>query len=100
MKKFRIILFFLFFWITIFTFNVLGIENLDINAESAILIENKNNLIVYEKNSNEKMYPASTTKIMTALLVLENCKLDDTVVVSQQALNEIPDGYVVRRNLS
>jgi D-alanyl-D-alanine carboxypeptidase len=37
--------------------------------------------ILYEKNINEKLAPASTTKILTALITLEKCKLDDKVVV-------------------
>ena len=52
-------------------------ENLDISAESAILIDNSSERVLYSKNENEKMYPASTTKILTAILTLENCKLDD-----------------------
>ena len=75
-------------------------QNLQITSGACILVEPNTGTIIYEKNSKEKMYPASTTKIMTALLVLENCKLDDTVIVSSSALSEIPDGYVVRRNLS
>ena len=34
------------------------------------------NTVVYEKSPNEKMYPASLTKIMTAIVALENCDLD------------------------
>ena len=41
-----------------------------INATSAILIDNRTNKVLYGKNENEKMYPASTTKIMTAILSL------------------------------
>ena len=47
-------------------------NNIEISAPSAILIESKTGRILYEKNSEEKRYPASTTKIMTALLTLEN----------------------------
>ncbi len=50
--------------------------------------------ILYEKNINEKVYPASTTKIMTAILVLENCKLNDSVTVSSSAINSVEFGYV------
>lgn len=39
------------------------------------------------------MYPASTTKIMTAILTLENCGLDETVTVSYDTVMSIPDGY-------
>jgi len=41
------------------------------------------------------MWPASTTKIMTAILVLENCNLDDMVTVTETAISNIPSGYVI-----
>lgn len=53
----------------------------EISAESAILIEIDSGKVLYEKNSDAKMYPASTTKIMTALLALENLDLEDTLSV-------------------
>ena len=40
------------------------------------------------------MFPASSTKIMTAILVLENCDLNETVTASYDALMNIPEGYV------
>lgn len=49
----------------------------DINAESALLIDNKTNKVLYSKDMNRKMFPASTTKILTAILVLENHSLDE-----------------------
>ncbi|MBO5259433.1 MAG: D-alanyl-D-alanine carboxypeptidase [Agathobacter sp.] len=62
----------------------------DIAAPSAILMEASTGTILYEKNSHEKLRPASITKIMTLILVfeaLENGKfsLDDTVTVSEYA---------------
>lgn len=65
-----------------------------ISAESAILVEVSTGRIIYEKNSTKKMYPASTTKMMTAILVIENCNLQDIVTVSETALQNIPSGYV------
>ncbi len=62
-------------------------------SEAAILIDSKTNKILYSKNENKKMYPASTTKILTAILTLENCNLDDEVTVSDTAILDIPDGY-------
>lgn len=62
-------------------------------SEAAILIDNKTGKILYDKNSNKKMYPASTTKIVTAILALENCNLDDVITVSYNAVMSIPDGY-------
>lgn len=51
----------------------------NIDATAALLINPDTGMVLYEKNADEKRYPASTTKIMTALLVLENANLDDTV---------------------
>ena len=65
-----------------------------ISSGAAILIDNKTNKILYDKNANERMFPASTTKIMTAILVLENCDLDEIVSASYDALMNIPEGYV------
>lgn len=42
------------------------------NAEAALLISPETDMVLYEKNADERRYPASTTKIMTALLVLEH----------------------------
>ena len=66
----------------------------EITSGAAILIDNKTNRVLYDKNANERMFPASTTKIMTAILVLENCDLDETVTASYDALMSIPEGYV------
>lgn len=49
--------------------------------------------ILYEKNAREKRYPASTTKIMTAILALEHRSLTDTLAVSYDAISTVPAGY-------
>lgn len=49
----------------------------------------KTGLILYEKNAHEKAYPASTTKVMTAILALENGNMEDMVTVSWNAVNTI-----------
>lgn len=61
----------------------------DIVGETAILLEPNTGTILYEKNIHKKMYPASITKIMTALLTLENCKMDDIVVFSKRNIESI-----------
>jgi D-alanyl-D-alanine carboxypeptidase (penicillin-binding protein 5/6) len=67
----------------------------DITAGAAILIDSNSGKILYSKNSNDKMYPASTTKILTAILTIENCNLDDVVTVPAEAVMTIPAGYTV-----
>ena len=68
-------------------------DNLTTNSDSIILMDAKTGNILYSKNAFEKKYPASTTKLMTAILTLENCKLTDVVTVSHNAIFSIPVGY-------
>lgn len=71
-------------------------ENLpDIGSKAVYLIHPETGKVIYEKNSQEKMYPASTTKIMTALMALENCQMTDKVVISKKAISLVPYGYSV-----
>ena len=58
----------------------------EIEAEAAILIDAESGEILYAKNATKKMYPASTTKLMTALLTLENASLQDIVKFSSKAV--------------
>lgn len=69
-------------------------DEVSIKSEAAILVEVSTGRILYEKNSTEKMWPASTTKIMTAILVIENGNLNDMVTVTETAIGNIPSGYV------
>ena len=54
-------------------------------SENAILIDGNTGKILYAKNINRAFPPASTTKLMTALLALEKCKLNDTITISRKA---------------
>lgn len=63
-----------------------------VNAESAILMDLSTGLILYEKNSHKKEYPASITKIMTTLLAIENCDLNEIVTFSHDAIFGIEAG--------
>lgn len=55
---------------------------------AALLIELNTGEVLYSKNADEKKYPASLTKIMTCMLVLENGDLDDIITVSETALSD------------
>lgn len=61
-------------------------------AESAIVMEASTGTILYAKNIDEPLYPASITKIMTALLTLENTSLDEEVTFSHNAAFNIEYG--------
>lgn len=73
--------------------NEIDENNIKINSEAAILIDASSGQILFEYNARERLYPASTTKLLTAILTLENCKLDDIVTVNPKALNGIPRTY-------
>ena len=56
-----------------------------VSARAAILFENTTGTVLFAKNAHEKRPPASTTKILTAILALERSRLDEIVTVSQRA---------------
>ncbi|MBP3702623.1 MAG: D-alanyl-D-alanine carboxypeptidase [Lachnospiraceae bacterium] len=56
-----------------------------ISAEGAVVMDLKSGMILYEKNMNDRKYPASITKIMTTYLALENSSLSETVTYSSSA---------------
>lgn len=56
----------------------------EITAEGAILVEPKTNTVLYEKNAHKALYPASITKILTALIVSEELE-DNTIITKSQA---------------
>lgn len=66
--------------------------DVSISADGGILMDAGSGAILYEKNSREAYYPASITKILTALVILENCDLDETVTFSNEAVNTLEPG--------
>ena len=86
MKK---IIFSIFTFFVIIT-NTFAMENLAPNSKSAILLETSTGKIIYENNANEKLPPASMTKIMSMLLIMEainsgKLSLEDNVLISENA---------------
>lgn len=83
----------------IIIFNILSINKfcnaaeINISAPVCVLMEYSTGKILFEKNLNKMMYPASTTKLMTAILVLEKCQLTDVAIVSNSAVDSVPAGY-------
>lgn len=63
-------------------------------AEGAVLINCGTGQILFEKNARTPFYPASITKIMTALLTVENCSLNDVVTFSKAATTNLESGAV------
>ena len=68
-----------------------------ISAEAGILYDVTNGRVLFEKNADEKLAPASTTKLMTALLVLEKANLDDKVTFSKTAVTNLESGTPCHR---
>ena len=84
-----VLFFFVVFFINYFYFNnnfVLG-NDLSINARSYVVLDRKSKKVLIGKNEYTKAKMASTTKIMTATIILENCNLDDIVTISKKSAN-------------
>ena len=79
MKK----LLFLMFVISLFTVNVFALSD---TAKSTIVMDMDSGRIIYQKNANEPRLIASITKIMTAVVALENGNLDEEVTVGEEVL--------------
>jgi len=86
----KIIIVILFFFFMLIPFYVRAgetkviVDNLEIDSKSAILLEPKTMTVIYEKNADEKLPPASMTKLMTMLLVCE--ALENEVITIDQML--------------
>ena len=95
-KKFKRVILstLLLFILTTFSITSYAAEKITISSGAGLLIERSSDRILFEKNAYEIMYPASTTKILTAIVVLENAELDELATVSKNALETIPNGYV------
>lgn len=61
-----------------------------ISAQAAITLDADSNTIIFNKNMNSKMYPASTTKLTTAILLAENKKTDSLLIYSANAKAQEP----------
>ena len=60
-------------------------DNLKINSRNAIILDRKTGKVLWGKNENKRSAMASTTKIMTCLVVLEKANLNEEVTISQKA---------------
>lgn len=67
-------------------------DNVEISAEGGILMDAGSGAVLYGKNIHQAYYPASITKILTALIVIENCDLDETVTFSHNAVYNVESG--------
>lgn len=65
---------------------------IQIDAKASILVNAETGEIIHADNERERLYPASCTKIMTALLVLEKCNLDDVVTMQEEDFTDVNNG--------
>ena len=76
------------------TVDTASIQQPAVEAEGAVLMDAATGNVLFSKNGDTKFYPASITKLMTALLVAENCGLDDKVTFSATATTNLESGAV------
>lgn len=67
-------------------------SNISISAEGGIVMDASSGAVLYGKNIHISYFPASITKILTALVVLENCNMDDMVTFSRNAVFNVEAG--------
>jgi len=67
----------------------------DIEGEAAIVLDEKTGTVLFEKNADQKLFPASTTKVMTLMLALEYGHLNDIVTIPKDANNVPRDSSLV-----
>ena len=82
------ILFYFLILTFILTFNIsfaTGENSLNLNARSCIVLDRTSKKILFGKNEFNKVKMASTTKIMTATIIIENCNLNQTVTISKKS---------------
>ena len=87
LKKKRYIYVVLLLLLTVLSNNVFAVEKeeLNITSKAGIVLEQSTGRVLWEKNSKEKLKIASTTKILTAIVVVENVDLASKVVISKKA---------------
>ena len=67
-------------------------DNVSVQADGAILMDADTGTILWGQNIHNQYFPASITKVMTALIVIENCDLDDIVTFSHDAVFNVESG--------
>lgn len=93
-KLFPIYTLLIFIFIIITPFKAFAEAPPELTAKAYILIDMETGQVLAEKDADAQRSPASTTKIMTALVALENANLEDEMVASQNAINSVPYDYV------
>lgn len=90
------------------TINCRNIEEIDLQSQAAVIIDAQSGIALYDKDMDSQRAVASTTKLMTALICLENCELDDKVKITYPTTQtpysklymSVGDEYYVEKLLS
>ncbi len=78
-------------WSFVFATHVTASEPV-LGSETAVLIDGDTGQVLFEKQADKSMYPASITKLMTALLAIEALDPDDTITFSETAIDSVDSG--------
>ena len=90
-KRYLLFIFILLFFLVNLTFS--NAQEIDVYCNSAILIDAKTGDVLYEKNANQKAYPASTTKVLTAYIALtQGYSMDEEIIPSRTSVMSVPRG--------
>lgn len=87
----------IFSFLTIYAFGEHKSSGFSVSAKSAVLYQPETEVFLYSKNSDARLPMASTTKIMTALVALENSELDEIVEVDDSAIGTEGSSAYLRR---
>ena len=68
-----------------------GVESMTVDATAALLIDLDTDQVLYEQAADEQRYPASITKILTALILIESCDLNEIVTFSHDAVYNVEE---------
>ncbi|MBC8590806.1 D-alanyl-D-alanine carboxypeptidase family protein [Wansuia hejianensis] len=89
MKK--IVIYLIIFTTVLNTYSFAANNEPSLTGEGAILVDYDSNRILFDKGSQQKLYPASTTKMMTAILVLEKGNMEDIITIDSEVI-DLTDG--------
>lgn len=90
-KRYLLFIFTLLFFLV--NFSLSNAQEIDVYCNSAILIDAKTGDVLYEKNANQKAYPASTTKVLTAYIALtQGYSMDEEIIPSRTSVMSVPRG--------
>lgn len=77
-------IFFVLFFVCLFSFSTAALSQDSVSAKSAVVLDSESMEVLFEKNADEKLSMASTTKIMTCILAVESGRLSETVEVTDK----------------